>query len=324
MPSAAPSARPSPDLPVGAWTEHVIADREVSRSRARQLRWIAGELGLLRNHPEFPFEEATSARDLLQPGPVSAYLDLAARGELRRRAKAGDASATTASMRIRADCLKILAEHGAIPLEIPDRPGLPELRETVDGPSRSQLRDYLAERATPVNAPAGRVRLFAIIGVVLDTGARVGELTAMTVADLDDDLTAVRVVRKPQARSVAPAVQEKVRLSEGTRSALKAWLETREELVRPLHGTAKALWVSVSPNHAGQLNADGEALRRPPGMPLMPRGMQRAYTRAVVEANMHLAGTPGWVPLPYRFEQLRRAVTAREATPVEPAGEDEE
>ena len=44
-------------------------------------------------------------------------------------------------------------------------------------------------------------------------------------------------------------------------------------------------------------------------MPLMPRGMQRAYTRAVVEANMALHGSPGWIPLPIRFEQLRRAVT---------------
>jgi hypothetical protein len=43
-------------------------------------------------------------------------------------------------------------------------------------------------------------------------------------------------------------------------------------------------------------------------MPLRPRGLQRAYTRAVVELNTELAGSPGWQPLPYRLEQLRRAV----------------
>ena len=99
---------------------------------------------------------------------------------------------------------------------------------------------------------------------------------------------------------------------------LKAWLEVRETLVQPLHGTAKALWVSVMPNHAGRLNVEGEAIRRPPGMPLMPRGMQRAYTRAVVEANMALAGSPGWLPLPVRFEQLRRAVTERQRHDEDP------
>lgn len=305
-------AGPAAAVSIEAWTERVITEREVSKSRARQLRWVAGELALVRNHEEYPFRDASDAAGLLQPGPISAYLDLAARGELRRRAKAGDARATNASMRIRADCLKILGEHGGIPVTVADRPGLPELRETVAGPSRSQLRDYLARRAETAGAPAGRVRLFALIGVELDTGARVGELAALTLADLADDLSTLQVVRRPQARTVSEAVHDTVKLSDGTRAALKAWLEVRETLVQPLHGTAKALWVSVMPNHAGRLNVEGEAIRRPPGMPLMPRGMQRAYTRAVVEANMALAGTPGWVPLPVRFEQLRRAVTERQ------------
>lgn len=307
-----PQASPATAASIEAWTERVITEREVSKSRARQLRWVAGELALVRNHEDFPFRDAASAADLLQPGPMTAYLDLAARGELRRRAKAGDAHATTASMRIRADCLKILGEHGGILVAVADRPGLPELRETVDGPSRSQLRDYLARRAETAGAPAARVRLFALIGVELDTGARVGELAALTLADLADDLSTLRVVRRPQARTVSEAVHDTVKLSDGTRAALKAWLEVRETLVQPLHGSPKALWVSVMPNHAGRLNVEGEAIRRPPGMPLMPRGMQRAYTRAVVEANMNLAGSPGWIPLPVRFEQLRRAVTERQ------------
>lgn len=298
---------------LSAFTEQVIIDREPSAARARQLRWIVGELDLARGHPEFPFPEISAVHDLLQPGPISAYLALAARGELRRRAKAGDARATNASMRIRADCLKILGESAGLSVDIPDRPGLPELRETVDGPSRSQLRDYLAARADSPTAPPGRVRLFAIVGVVLDTGVRVGELCAMRMTDLDDGLFSIRVVRKPQARSVSAPVEERVPLSAGARSAIRAWLLTREELIKPVQGGAKALWVSVSANHAGTLTPGGGALRRPPGMPLMPRGMQRAYTRAVVEANVQLVGSPGWRPLPYRFEQLRRAVTAREA-----------
>jgi integrase len=301
------------EVGISSWTEQVIAQRDVSKSRARQLRWVAGELALVGNHPDFPFREQNSAHDLLQPGPISAYLDLAERGELRTRAKAGDPRATSASMRIRADCLKILGEHAGVLVDVPDRPALPELRETVDSPSRSQLRDYLAKRADYPGAPPGRVRLFAIIGVVLDTGARVGELAALTMSDLAEDLSSIHMVRKPQARSVNAPVEERVRLSEGSRAAVRSWLAVREDLVHPLNGTPKALWVSVSPNHAGWLNTEGDALRRPPGMPLMPRGMQRAYSRAVVEANMQLAGSPGWQPLPYRFEQLRRAVSVKES-----------
>ena len=311
-------------VPIGVWTERVIADREVSASRARQLRWVVGELDLAVGHPEFPYRDARTARELLQAGPITAYLDLAARGELRRRAKAGDLRATNASMRIRADCLKILGEPAGIVVQVADRPPMPELRETVDGPSRSQLRAYLAKRADHPGAPAGRVRLLAIVGVVLDTGARVGELCAMTMADLAEDLSSVRVVRKPQARSVSAATEERVRLSDGARHALESWLVAREELIKPVQGSTKALWVSVSPNHAGLLSPGGGAVRRPPGMPLMPRGMQRAYTRAVVEANMQLAGSPGWRPLPYRFEQLRRAITERETEPFEADAGDEE
>jgi len=298
--------------PWDAWIARGIAHPDVSAARARQLRWVAGELDLVRNHAEFPHRDARAARDFLQPAAIAAYLDLAARGELRRRVKAGDNRATDASMRIRADCLKILGASAGIQVEVPDRPAMPELHETVDGPSRSQLQEYLAGRADRLTAPPGRIRLFAVVGVVLDTGARVGELCGLSMADLAEDCSTLRVVRKPQARSVSAAIEETVRLSRGARSALGAWLVTREQLIQPVRGATTALWVSVRPNHAGTLNADGGALRRPPGMPLMPRGMQRAYTRAVSEANIHLVGSPGWRPLPYRFEQLRRAVTARE------------
>lgn len=291
------------------WAEQVIDRGEFSPARIRQLRWVAGEFEMARAHPEFSYPDAATARELLAPEAVSAYLDLAERGELRRRARLGDPRATSASMRIRADCIAILGAGAGVRVQIADRPGMPELRETVDGPSRSQLQEFLARRAWGPDAPPGRVRLFAIIGVVLDTGARVGELSALRMSDLDDALTTIRIVRKPQARSVSPAVEEVITLSTGARNALRVWLEVRAQLVAQLQGSATALWVSVRPNHAGTLNAEGHAITRPPGMPLMPRGMQRAYTRAVQEANGALLGSPGWRPLPYRFEQLRRAVT---------------
>jgi integrase len=214
-------------------------------------------------------------------------------------------------MRIRADCLKLLGEAAAMVVAVADRPGLPQLRATVDGPSRDQLRDYLARRTHPAGPP-GRTRLLAMVGVVLDSGARVGEMCAMTLADVAGDLSRLRVERHPQARSVAPVETETIRLGAGTRAALREWLDVRAEIVGVLQGGAvHALWVSVRANHAGVLNADGTAVSRPAGMPLRPRGLQRAYTRAVTEANLDLVGTPGWRPLPQRFEQLRRAVSPR-------------
>jgi integrase len=251
---------------------------------------------------------------VLDPAAVAAYLDLAQAGELRRRAVSGDGRATDASMRIRADCLKLLGEAAAVVVDVAGRPGLPPLRDTVDGPSRDQLRQYLASRVRPTGPP-GRTRLLAMIGVVLDSGARVGEMCAMTLPDLADDLATLRVERHPQARSVAPAETDIIRLGAGTRRALRDWLEVRSGITAPLHGGAvHALWVSVRANHAGVPGATGMPVTRPPGMPLRPRGLQRAYTRAVAEANSDLVGSPGWQPLPRRFEQLRRAVSPRTET----------
>lgn len=298
---------------LGPLATRLAVDRGLSAARVRQLRWVAGELRLACAHPDFPTARVRSVRGLLGAEPVTAYLALAARGELRRRAVARPAAVSDASMRVRADCLRLFGEAVGVMVAVADRPAMPEPRDTVDGPSRSSLLDFLDRRADRPDAPHGRVRLFAIVGVVLDTGARVGELCALRLDDLDPRRRTVRVTRRPQARSTSEAVVERVVLSAGTGRALRAWLEVRDELVRPLEGTAKALWVSIAGNHAGLPNAAGASVRRPPGMPLRPRGLQRAYARGVEEANLRLAGTPGWQPLPIRLEQLRRAVEGRPA-----------
>jgi integrase len=213
-------------------------------------------------------------------------------------------------MRVREDCLKLLARELSVPVEFGERVEAPQVREPVDAPTRSQLRAYLIDRAQNPPVLAAHVRLLAVIGTVLDTGARVGELCALTLEDLDLQVPAptVTLVRKPQARRVAEPVTEQVTLSPGTVAALRHWLRHRQDLIDEFQLGVKALWVSVAGNHAGLPAQDGHAIRRPPGMPLRPRGLQRAYTRAVVELNAELAGSVGWQPLPYRLEQLRRAV----------------
>jgi len=297
---------------VTAAAERLCAQEGMSPARARQVRWFVKELRLALAHPEFrPAGPVLTAADLFQPQAVSSYLDLGRRGELRTRAsRVPNAVSSPASMRVREDCLKLLARELTLPLVLGERVPLPEVHETVDAPTRSQLRAYLVERAENPPVLASHVRLLAIIGMVLDTGARVGELCAMTMADLDLEARepSVTIVRKPQARRVAEPVTERIALSRGTAAALRHWLRHRQELVEAFDVGVKSLWVSVAGNHAGLPSKEGNAIRRPPGMPLRPRGLQRAYTRAVVELNAELAGSVGWRPLPYRLELLRRAI----------------
>jgi integrase len=297
---------------VEAAVERLCLEEGVSPARARQLRWVAKELRIASAHPDFrPDRPPREAKDLLSAQAVSSYLRLAQQGELRQRpTSTGDGTSSASSMRIREDCLRLISEQLAVPLTLGERAQIPAPREVVDGPTRSQLRAYLAKKAESPPTRPGRIRLLAIIGTVLDTGARVGELCALKIDDLDasDGNPVLTIVRHPQARAVSAPVTEHIRLSPGTDAALRHWLSTREQIIDSLQLGVKTLWVSVAGNHAGLPAADGHSIRRPAGMPLRPRGLQRAYTRAVVELNSELAGSPGWRPLPYRLEQLRRAV----------------
>ncbi|HET9171094.1 MAG TPA: tyrosine-type recombinase/integrase [Actinospica sp.] len=306
---------------VTAAAERLCAQEGLSAARARQLRWFVKEFRLALAHPEFrPAEPVVTAADFFQPQAVSSYLDLGRRGELRTRAsRAANAESSPASMRVREDCLKLIARELTLPLVLGERVPAQEVHETVDAPTRSQLRSYLLDRAENPPVLAAHVRLLGIIGMVLDTGARVGELCAMTLTDLDLEARepSVTIVRKPQARRVAEPVTERIALSRGTAAALRHWLRHRQELIAAFDLGVKALWVSVAGNHAGLPSREGAAIRRPPGMPLRPRGLQRAYTRAVVELNDELAGSPGWRPLPYRLELLRRAIDVPEENRLE-------
>jgi integrase len=297
---------------VEAAVERLCGRESTSAARARQLRWVAKELRIVSAHPDFrPQDPVRGAADLLGPQALTSYLRLAQAGELRQRpTNAGDGTSSASSMRIREDCLRLICRELALPLTLAERAPQPTPRDVVGAPTRSQLRAYLAEKAKSPPTRPGRIRLLAIIGTVLDTGARVGELCALRLGDLDlsEAEAVLTVVRRPQARSVSEPATERILLSPGTSAALRHWLRTRDEIVTPLQLGVTSLWVSVAGNHAGLPAADGHSIRRPAGMPLRPRGLQRAYARTVAELNLELAGTPGWSPLPYRLEQLRRAV----------------
>src|SRR5690606_9630571 len=102
----------------------------------------------------------------------------------------------------------------------------------------------------------------------------------------------------------AEAYVELASLSGLSRAALRRWLTERHALMERVQGATTALWVSLHPNHRGEHPV-------PPGTPLEPRGLYRAWTRAVEQTNAQMAGEPSWVPLPTRMEQLRRGVSPK-------------
>ncbi|MFJ8746545.1 hypothetical protein ACIRL2_45285 [Embleya sp. NPDC127516] len=78
-----------------------------------------------------PTEARASLARLLSAEPVRRSLDLARKGRLRARAVAGNGASTAASVRIRFDCLGILARAGSVPAVLPERPQISDLKAPV-------------------------------------------------------------------------------------------------------------------------------------------------------------------------------------------------
>ncbi|MEU3978120.1 hypothetical protein [Streptomyces bacillaris] len=274
----------------------------VSAARARQVKWVANEYTRALAHAEHPLAADAGVRQVFTADPVDVYLRLARTGHLRVRTAADPAKGSDHSEQIRLEVLKLLvtacgAEDFA---ELPPQPDPPRKAPVAKRP-RSLLRSQLTELADSPDATTSQLRMLAVGAVVSDTGIRAGEMCARTIEDLSPTLEDLRVVRRPQGWSEAEAFTELLALSGLSRAALKRWLPERLRLLERVGGTATALWVSLHGNHQ-----DGQAV--PAGTPLMPRGLARAWTRAVVDTNIEMTGQPSWEPLPTRMEQLRRGV----------------
>jgi len=348
---------------------HAVVDAEEgqrSRERVRQLRMTVRQLErALDEEGALPARARREVRSLLNARNVDTFLELAASGVLRGGPAPKPQPLAYASMRILRDCLAILGQGAGVEVVLPRMWQQPP-KPTVPPAQQAVLYRRVADMAAadPVDLDAvgywarvramDRCRLLAIVGVVLDTGARASELCGQRVDDLGAGVGSVRVVRRPQNGSAMPLekiaaragvsvsvvsrvlaedarpsdaaydavlaaveelgeggpVVERYPLREGTRAALRRWLAVREGLVAPLQGAKTALWVSV-------VRATGTPIA---GLPLEPKGLERAYGRGIVALNADLAGQwdaaarGPWVPLPTRLEQLRRAV---EATPTD-------
>ncbi|MFJ5229869.1 tyrosine-type recombinase/integrase [Kitasatospora sp. NPDC088391] len=295
-----------------------VADRAceppTGPSRAKQLRWITGELRTALERGTLPPTAARSLEALLAPDTLAAYLTAAEQGLLRRKPTARPEHPSPASMRVRENCLRILGSEAGLPLTLPERhrPAV-ALRETVAARPRSILLGHLEHTTRPGQDDA-RTRILAIIATVLDTGCRAGELCALRTHDVDLHRGTIRLTRLPQHRDPrTPPTVETVTLSATTRAALRHWLTARRRLTLrdgaeppgPGNETTDALWVSIAPSGHPR-----------PGLPLHVRGLARAYARAVHDLNTDMAGQPGWHPLPQRMEPLRRTTQPQ---PTDPA-----
>ena len=279
----------------------------IGKSRAGQVRWVAGEYGRALDHPDHPLgdDEDATAATLFSAEAVTAYLALARRGELRVRAAADPTLGPERTEQVRIATLELLvtACRATRHAQLPPRRHLPAEPPVAPRP-RGALRESLRELADQPGATPDRLRMLAIGATVTDTAARAGELCAATIEDLSPTLEDVRLIRRRQRAAADAAYIELMALSGLSRAALRRWLSQRHELLSGVGGTATAVWVSLRPNHR-----DGHAV--PPGTPLQPRGLSRAWRSAVEAVNVALAGEPGWEPLPNRMEQLRRGVEPR-------------
>lgn len=181
---------------------------QVSPERGRQLRMVVGMWDRAVLHESMPVRARRSVRQLFTAPALKAFWQLAVEGRLRRWEKDVGKPLPVTSQRAVRDCLRILAalvvEPGRrVRLPVVDEPELKPpvppgqlvalYRELVDLAGGGPLeRGGMSIRAQE------RARLLALVSVVLDTGARVGELAAMNMADLADDLSWVVVRRRPQ------------------------------------------------------------------------------------------------------------------------------
>lgn len=287
----------------------------VSAARARQVTWVVGEYTRALVHAEHPLAAEAGVDEVFTREPVNEYLRLARTGQLRVRRAADPSRGSDNSEQIRLEVLKLLvtacgAEDYA---ELPPQPDPPRKKPVAKRP-RSLLRTQLTELADQGGTPS-QMRMLAVGAVVTDTGIRSGEMCARTIEDLSPSLEELRVVRRPQGWSESEAYAELLALSGLSRAALKRWLPERLRLLERVGGTATALWVSLRGNHHGGQHV-------PEGTPLMPRGLARAWTRAVTDTNIEMGGQPSWEPLPTRMEQLRRGVQPKAvAAPIHPDAE---
>ncbi|MEU8545994.1 hypothetical protein AB0C81_03115 [Streptomyces roseoverticillatus] len=245
----------------------------------RQLSMVRKELSTALAQGLLPTAAQLSLDRLLADGALTAYVSVAQTGVLRSRLVNGEKPPTSPATDIaRWDCLDLIRRTAGLAPLPREAPQPVELRPTPDQKRLMELRKWLDNEVRRHRSP-GHSRFIALISVVLDTRVRARELVAQRIDHLTEDFSRLHVIRKPQHSTDAPATSEDAALSPLSQVAMKKWLSARAELTETLQGSASALWVSLSHNHAGTAGSDGHPTPRRAGMPLQQRGLIRIYNQ---------------------------------------------
>jgi len=287
-----------------------------SPARVRQLTWVGGELTRYAAGLAARKRPAVQA-DWFTPAFVDAYLDAAASGMLRVRSRRSGTAPTPvrpapgnatgakpsgpASMRVRVDCVRLLAAAaGRSPAQLSGlgRPAAPLPPDAPDSAAVRAMVALLASEARDRNCPDMHVRDAAMLLLTYRHRLRTSELAALWVTDLDLSAGVLRTTARPPGGRAGHAPR-RVPLDADTRRVLTEWLRRRESLTAAVP-RCRELFVSVHPNH------DGSGVRRPAGMPLRENGLRRAYARASRRVNEQLAAQPGRYLAPATLRELAR------------------
>lgn len=289
-----------PDYPSLAALDTLLASLpDIGEARRRQLGMVRRELAAALARDALPVAARRNVRRLLETGTLTTYLRLAESGTLRHRLVGGRRPPTSApTNQARYDCLNLARKAAGLP-RLALGGGTPLLRPTPEFGRLAALRRQLDQDLAGHLSP-GRLRLTAVLALLLDTRSRSGELAVQRVTHLSDGHTGIHVQRQPQHGTSAVPESEWLPLSDLSRAALDRWLPLRADLMSRAHGTTR-LWVSLRMNHAGTLDDEGRATLRPTGMPLEENGLITSY-RAGRSRHDELRRL-----LPPKIEQLRRA-----------------
>jgi integrase len=307
-----------PALPlIGAYLAELERSGTASRALRRQRSWALREAVLFAaarhvraaagEGAELSAELSAHERDQAQAATADITL-----GELLQESFVDDwlahadpvlrgvSGRNTATQRARVTSLRVLAAFagGDLPAH---RHAQPVPRVVLTGAEVDQALSALT-RQLPGRGPDDHVRLGAVLGVMSAWPVRSAELSRLELSqvDLDDGLVKLAVGE----RGGAPVV-----LSGTAADRFRDWLAVRAGLVAALQGgPVRAVWTSIKSN--SRPGGPHGSLPLPPGMPLRPRGLQRAYARSVEAANAVHHGLPGF-PLPRSLDLLRRSLLAR-------------
>lgn len=278
---------------------------DVGEARRRQLGMVRRELAAALARDALPVPARRSLRRLLETGTLDTYLRLAESGVLRHRLVGGRRPPTSApTNQARYDCLNLVRQALGLP-RLRLGGGTPVLRPTPESGQLAALRRQLDQDLGGHLSP-GRVRLTAVLALLLDTRSRSGEMAGQRITHLTDGHAGIYSRRQPQHGTNTATESEWLPLSDLSRAALDRWLPLRADLMSHAHGTSR-LWVSLRMNHAGTLDDQGRATLRPAGMPLEENGLVTSYRtgRSRYDELRRL--------LPPKWEQLRRAAEDQHA-----------